>query len=1460
MDINRRSAITPEDFHSIISISIDGFLLVAMDGTILETNDSYCQLVGYSRDELLKLQIPAIDAVDNKDDVARRFELIIQNGSLRFETKHLHKDGTVIDVEVSANYSPAHGGSIFSFVRDISTQKHHREIMAARLRLIEFSLTHSLDELLRQTLDEAEALTGSCIGFYHFKEPDSQILTLHAWSTKTATMFCKAEGTGRHYPVSQAGVWADCIREGRPVIHNDYASLPHKKGLPDGHAPVVRELVAPIFRHDKIVAIMGIGNKVTDYTQQDVEVISTLADLAWDVVERKKVEEELQKSEGRYRNIVENQTEFVDRYLPGGVLTYVNEALVRFAGIPAGELLGQSFYPFIHEADRDEVVRRIESISRGNPVVDTESRIALPDGRIRWNRWTHTGFFDENGAVVEYQSVGRDITERKEVEEKFRTLTENAPVGIYMTDPSGNCTYANRFWCEIAGMIAQEALGHGWEKGLYEEDRNFIKDNWYRSVQSGGRWAYEYRFLTPQGKITWVHGTAFPLLDSNNEITGYIGTNADITERKLAEKALIESEKRFRSYFELSLIGIAITSPEKGWLHVNDRLCEDLGYTREELQVLTWPEVTHPDDLRADLELFNQVVSGQSDGYSMEKRFIRKDGQTMHAEISARCIRKATGDIDYFVALVQNITDRKKAEERLQRQQNMLARTESIAHVGSWEWEIATDTVTWSDEMFRIFKRNPAEGAPSYEEHPRIYHPDDMKELSRVAEIAQRDGTPYELELRAIRSNGDIRICLARGFAERGSDGKVTHLFGSLQDITERKQIEVALVNSERFLQAIIDTEPECIKLLDVDGNLLMMNRAGLAMIEADSFEQVQGQCVCPLITEPYRDAFTALTRQVFQGIPGSLEFETIGLKGRHVWLETHAVPFCDEHGEITALLGITRDITERRQLEEVQAYLLRAGSRSSGEDFFELLASYLAKLLGMDYVCIDRLQGDCLSAKTLAVYHDGRFKDNVEYTLKDTPCGDVVGKEVCVFPKEVRNLFPQDAALQDLQAESYVGTTIWSFNMKPIGLIAVIGRKELLNSHFAESVLKLVSIRVAGELERRQAEEEKLLVQQQFQQAQKMESLGVLAGGIAHDFNNILAIIIGNCSLAEMNPDRASERIPIIEKAADRAAGLCRQMLAYAGKGIFTMTQFNLAVLVDEMVQMLKATTNQNVVIRSDLSPDIPAINGDASQLRQIIMNLIINASEAIGDAQGVVQVSLAKAVIQAGQSFVDHLGNAIPPGCYARLEVSDSGCGMDEETRRRIFEPFYTTKFTGRGLGMSAVLGIITGHKGALQLTSNPGQGTTFTIYLPIEGGETFGDESSEKMASTLWQGSGTVLLVEDEVQVRFVATTMLENMGFSVMEASNGQEALELYRKNSASISLVITDIGMPIMDGYALFRELKLLKRDLPIIISSGFGDTVVTTRIPNDEIAGLVSKPYRFDKLQDVVKSVVGGAK
>ena len=392
----------------------------------------------------------------------------------------------------------------------------------------------------------------------------------------------------------------------------------------------------------------------------------------------------------------------------------------------------------------------------------------------------------------------------------------------------------------------------------------------------------------------------------------------------------------------------------------------------------------------------------------------------------------------------------------------------------------------------------------------------------------------------------------------------------------------------------------------------------------------------------------------------------------------------------------------------------------------------------------------------------------------------------------------------------------------------------------------------------RMRSDEEKAAFEQQLNQTQKLESLGVLAGGIAHDFNNILAIIVGYCGLIKMDYETAEAKIPEIEKAAERAAGLCRQMLAYAGQSNFIQARVNVTELVEEMVRMLKSTIAQNVAINTNISSEKLSMTGDASQIRQIVMNLVINASEAIGEVQGTVHVSLSRTEIKKMPMEKDLFGKTIPAGGYLCLEVTDNGCGMDDECMRRIFEPFYTTKFTGRGLGMSAVLGIVSAHRGAIQLTSQPGQGTSFKIYLPVLSRDSAAEAASQQASPEQWQGSGTILLVEDEVQVKLIAGSLLQKLGFTVIEASDGKEALELYHTMAADITLVVTDMGMPVMDGYELFRELKKLDPKLPIIISSGFGDIDVTSRISGGDIAGLISKPYSFDKLRDVLKSVVEG--
>jgi PAS domain S-box-containing protein len=407
--------------------------------------------------------------------------------------------------------------------------------------------------------------------------------------------------------------------------------------------------------------------------------------------------------------------------------------------------------------------------------------------------------------------------------------------------------------------------------------------------------------------------------------------------------------------------------------------------------------------------------------------------------------------------------------------------------------------------------------------------------------------------------------------------------------------------------------------------------------------------------------------------------------------------------------------------------------------------------------------------------------------------------------------------------------------------------------------------IRVSGTQldvnDRRQAEADRRALEAQVQHAQKLESLGVLAGGIAHDFNNLLTGIMGNANLALLElPLNSStrENVVEIERASLRAAELCKQMLAYSGRGSFVIEKINLSEMVQEMVHLLEVSTSKKAALNYRYADKLPKIEADVTQMRQIAMNLITNASEAIGDANGVITVS-------TGSMFCDRLylqdvflDEELPEGSYVFIEVADNGCGMDPDTVKRIFDPFFTTKFTGRGLGLSAVLGIVRGHRGAIKIYTEPGAGTTFKVLIPAND-ETAADVErlqTERKKEDKWQGQGTVLIVDDDETVRNVATRMLERMGMDTLTAVDGKDAIELFKERMDEIVCVLLDLTMPQMDGVECFRELHRLNPEVHVILSSGFNEQEATQRFTGKGLAGFIQKPYVSEILSRKLREIL----
>ncbi|GFO67507.1 hypothetical protein GMLC_10860 [Geomonas limicola] len=729
-----------------------------------------------------------------------------------------------------------------------------------------------------------------------------------------------------------------------------------------------------------------------------------------------------------------------------------------------------------------------------------------------------------------------------------------------------------------------------------------------------------------------------------------------------------------------------------------------------------------------------------------------------------------------------------------------------------------------NDEVVRLF--NLQRGEILGHDDASFFPPEEAQ-LLRANDIEFMQGHRVATTVEQITTLGRSRVYLATKGPIYDKDGKVSGIFGISRDITDLKQAELEVHRYSQLLKRTGEMALVGGWELDLTTGALYWSEMLRQIHDLAPDAPVTPESSLNFCAPEARPVVEAAAFELIgSGTPFDLEIPIVTARGRRIWGRVQGeAEWAD--GRVVKLFGSTQDITERKQMEEQL--------RQSNEQLRFVLDG--SQLGFWDW-----------NMETGEVARNERWAEMLGYTLEEVQF---------TVDQWTTLIHPDDEGRAWTTIDAHLTGRIPRYEVEYRMLAKDGSYKWILDrARIVKRAADGAPLRMSGThtdiTERKRAEEETRTREQQMQHVQRLESLGVLTGGIAHDFNNILAIIIGHCSLARLGSHSTERSIAEIERAAERAAELCRQMLAYAGKSQFVCEEVDFAALVRDMVQMLTQTISRKILIRQELAPELPIVQGDPSQLRQIAMNLLINASEAIGGEQGEIRVRLDRVAFGEGLSEQDHLGRAIPPGAYLRLEVADTGCGMDEETMIRLFEPFYTTKFTGRGLGMSAVLGIITSHQGALQLESAMGGGTSFRIFLPVAD-EACGRPAAQGGLEPHWQGSGTVLLVEDESQVRHVARALLEKIGFRVLEAEHGKAALELYQEHAGEVRLVLSDLGMPEMDGEDLVFELKRAGSRVPVLIASGFGDAEVATRLGPGDIAGMISKPYNTDQLRAALK-------
>ena len=430
------------------------------------------------------------------------------------------------------------------------------------------------------------------------------------------------------------------------------------------------------------------------------------------------------------------------------------------------------------------------------------------------------------------------------------------------------------------------------------------------------------------------------------------------------------------------------------------------------------------------------------------------------------------------------------------------------------------------------------------------------------------------------------------------------------------------------------------------------------------------------------------------------------------------------------------------------------------------------------------------------------------------------------------------------------------------VGIIRTDGEHRQLQIHAARLTATDGTVQTFAQIlditDRKRAEQERARLRARIQDAQKLESLGVLAGGIAHDLNNLLQPILGHAEFLYdkvLSDVSALQDVESIRTAAIRAAELANQMLAYSGRSRFINRPIDLSKLAHETTQLLKGSVSEQIALHCDFAESLPPIEADPSRLRQVILNLITNASEAIGKQEGVISVSTG--VFWAERAYLSktYLDEQLPEGEYAYLEVRDTGGGMDADTLTRIFDPFFTTKFTGRGLGLAAVLGIVRGHRGAIRVDSEQGVGSTFRILLPLA--QVAPQESATPPAAAERSSlSGTILVVDDEEAVRTVAKRGLERAGFCALTACDGAQAIEIFKEHSEKILAILLDMTMPRMTGREAFRELRRIRPDARVILSSGYTEEEATAQLSDEGLAGFIQKPYTPTALVEKLREVI----
>lgn len=1054
------------------------------------------------------------------------------------------------------------------------------------------------------------------------------------------------------------------------------------------------------------------------------------------------------------------------------------------------------------------------------PILCTAAPIRDKEGRI-------------SGGVIGWQ----DITNLKRAEEALRAsearLARTQEFSLLMTlhvSLDGRWLKAPPTFARFLGYDSEaELLGRPFRDFSHPDDFEADWTQVERLVRGEIKsFEMEKRFIRKDGSVTWGYLNCSIVSDEAGNPVHLLTYVRDINAQKRAEEALRESERRYSALFGNKINGIShckVVTDAHGKpvdyeiIEVNDAYEAITGIKKGDIEGKRAREVF------PGIEDFSFDYIGNYGKIGLE-------GGELAFETFFEAIRQWLSIYVYspkrgeFVAMFTDITERKRAEEALRESEERLSLAIEFTELGLFDFQPQTGKVLWSDFAKRHFGLPPG-AEVDHDTFHRGLHPDDRERVTQAVQRALQpeSGGRYATEYRTVGlEDGKERWLSAWGRALFDPDGRPTRLIGVTVDITDRKLLEEQLRRRAEEIQTVMDVAPVAIWVAeDAECNRITGNRVANEFFEAATGENVSANVTTArrFFSNGREQTFDELPMQVAaaQGVEvRNAELEVHLPSGGRAYILGHASPLRDARGRVRGCVGTFVDITERKSAEEAL--------RESEQRYRALFESMREGFVVGEVIC--DAAGNPADWRFLQV-------NEAIASMMRLPRDQIAGHTY-------RELFPN----RD-----------WEDWVEGFGRVALTGKPARLEHyvsgterHYHATAYSPGPGRFAAVLT---DVSESAKAEERLRQAQKLESVGLLAGGVAHDFNNLLTVILGSASSAlEERP--SCEHSKAIVSAAERAAHLTKQLLAYAGKGQFVKKAIDLTELVLQSKQLLAASVAKRVNLVFNLAHDLPAVEEDPSRVEQILMNLVINAGEAMPPkTDGRIEIGTGTCEITpetAGQQS----RYEVAAGAYVWLEVRDNGTGMDEVTLSRIFDPFFSTKFTGRGLGLAAVDGIVRSSKGFIEVRSFPGGGTTFRVFLPASPSKRLGEGGApaERLPR---RSSSTVLVVDDEEMVRQLASMILRRHGYEVLEAADGKHALRILAGSPVLPSVVVLDLAMPVMGGDELLPVLAKEYPSLKIVISSGYPEEETRRGFGGASIAGFLQKPYTAATLTNKIDEI-----